>query len=233
MEDKKIFKNIWRFNAIIIAIAGILGVIVLLFSGYLIYKETSRDRYKREIVNIDAKTNIEEKFRLGNLQHIKGFMSVIVPLYSDQSFSLNYSGSKSTTSTRNILFSDLHNETNKWLLPHNKFLITKYKLINESNSYSSDENIITILYKIVKNDTNNDSRLTESDKLIISLSEPNGNNYTEVLKNIDSVIGYELINKEVIAILYSRENQGFTAYISLNGFKVKNEIKLPKFNDQH
>ena len=230
MEDKMLFKNIWRFNAVIIAIAGILGIIVLLFSGYLIYKETTRDRYKREIVNVDTETNIEEKFRLGHLQHIKGFMSVIVPLYSDQSFSLNYSGSKSTTSTRNILFSDLNNETNKWLLPHNKFLITKYKLINESNSYSSDENIITILYKIVKNDTNNDSRLTESDKLIISLSEPNGNNYTEVLKNIDSVIGYELINKEVIAILYSRENQGFTAYIDLNGFKVKKEIKLPKFN---
>lgn len=230
MEDKKIFKNIWRFNAVIIAIAGILGVIVLLFSSYLIYKDTTRDRYKREIVNIDTEASIEEKFRLGHLQAIKGSMSVIIPLYSEQSFSLNYSGYKATTSTRNILFSDLHNETNKWLLPHNKYLITEHKLINESNSYNSDENIVTILYKIVKNDTNNDSRLTENDKLIISLSEPDGNNYTEVLKNVDTIIGYELINKEVIAILYSREKQSFTAYIGLNGFKLKKEIKLPKLN---
>lgn len=230
MEDSKLFKNIWRFNAVIIALAGMLGVIVLLFSSYLIYQETTRDRFKREVVNVDTETNIKEKFRLGQLHPIKGSTSVLIPLYSDQSYTANYSGSKSTTSTRNILFSDLANETNTWLLPHKKFLISEYKLINESNSYSSDEDIITILYEIVKNDTNNDSRLTENDQLILSLSRPDGSNFTEVIKDIDTVIGYELISKEVLAILYSRKNQGFIAYIDLDGFKLKKDSELPKFN---
>ena len=62
MEESKVFKNIWRFNAIIIAIDGVLSVTVLIFSIYMIYKESNRDRQKNEIVNIDQKNKIEESF---------------------------------------------------------------------------------------------------------------------------------------------------------------------------
>ena len=228
MEESKLFKNIWRFNSIIIAVVGILAVIVLVFAIYMIYKETNRNRYRHEIVNIDSQTNIEENFRLGNVEYVKGSQSVIVPLYSVQNFSLKYSGSKSTTSTRNLLFSNMHSETNKWLLPTNDFLIASHRLINESNCYDTDKDIVTILYQIVKNDTNNDSRLTDNDKLTVAFSDPTGNNYTEVINNIDSVLGYDVLDKKAIAIMFNRDGQGYTVYIDLSNFAVKKEIALPK-----
>ncbi len=228
MEENKIFKNIWRFNAIIISIAGILAIVVLIFASYLIFKETNRNKYRNEIVNVDPETNIKETFRLGRIEHIKGSESVIVPLYSDQTFDLNYSGSKSTASTRNLMFSNMRTETNRWLLPNNNYLISSHRLINESNSYDRDKDIITILYNIVKTDTNNDSRLTENDNLTIALSDPNGKNYTEVLLNVENVLGYDLINKQAIAIMFNRKGQGYTAYINLSNLKVTKEIELPK-----
>lgn len=230
MEELKFFRNIWRFNAMIIAIAGVLAVAVLLFTGYLMFNEQTRSKHKNEIVNIDPETGIEETFRLGNIDHVKGAQSVIVPLYSEQSFNLRYSGDKSTLSTRNLLFSNMHTEESNWLLPTNNYLIPRYSLINESNSYNSNEDIVTILYRIVKFDTNYDSRLTEKDELTISLSKPDGSSFTEVLKNIDDVLGYELLNQEALSIIFNRKGQGYTAYINLQDFKVTKEVELPKIN---
>ena len=227
MEESRIFKNVWRFNAIIIAVAGILSIIVLLFASYMIIKETRGKRHHFEIVNIDPETKIEETFRLGGIEHVSGSESVIVPLYSDQDFSLNYSGNKSTVSIRNILFSNMLIDKNSWLLPTNKFLISEHRLINESNSWDRDEKVLTILYYIVKNDTNKDNRLTSNDKLTVALSTPDGENYSEVIFNVDDVLGYTVLNKNALAVMFNRENQGYTAYIELSNFSVTKEKALP------
>jgi len=228
MEESKVFRYLWRFNAIVIATAGFLAILALFFTVYMIYNDLNRNTHRNEIVNIDPDTNIEETFRLGRIEHVKGTQSIIVPLYSDQSFSLRYSGSKSTASTRNLLFSNMQNETNTWLLPNSDYLITSHRLINESNSYDKDKTVITIFYQIVKADTNNDSRLTGNDKLTLALSDPEGNNYTEIIMNVDQVLGYDVINKHAIAIIYSRENIGYAAYIDLTTFTTTKEIELPK-----
>ena len=229
MEESKLFRNIWRFNALAIAIASTLAIVVLVFAAYMIYKETNRSRHRNEVVNIDPESTIKETFRFGNVDYIQGSDSVIVPLYSDQKFDYRYSGGKSTVSTRNLLFSNMVSGTNKWLLPNNGFLISHYQLINESNSYERDKSIITILYYIVKSDTNSDERLTEKDDLTIAFSTPEGENYTEVLDGIETVLGYDVINKQTMAIVFNCNGRGYTAYINLDShFKVAKEIPLPK-----
>lgn len=226
MEESKLFKNIWRFNSLIIAATGVLAIVLLLFMSYQIYKDSTRSRI--DIVNIDPEKEISESFRLGALEHVNGSEAVIVPLLSDQSFSLNYSGSKSTASTRNILFSNMRTEDNDWLLNTNEYLISEYKLINETNSWDHDKDIIFIVYYLVKEDSNADKRLTSSDKLTLALSTPEGKQFTEALSNIDDVLGYDVINKELMAVMFNRDNQGYTAYINLSDFTVAKEVMLPK-----
>jgi hypothetical protein len=224
MDESKLFKNIWRFNSIIIAVFGIIIICILVLA--YISSKINKTNYD-EILNINPQSNIEENFRLGTIRHVTGYKSVIVPLNSYQTNFALKSGSTKTTSvsTRNLLFSNMHNETNKWLLPTNKYLIKDYILINESN-----ENIITILYKIVKTDTNNDSKLTVDDKLTIAFSEPTGIKYTEVIDNIDSVLGYEMLDNKAIAIMFNRDGKGYIAYIDLSNFTIKKEIALPTIN---
>jgi hypothetical protein len=228
MEESKVFKNIWRFNSLIIAAVGILAIGVLLFVGYQIYKDTTKKRNRIDIVNIDPEKEINESFRLGRLQHVKGSEAVIVPLLSDQSFSLKYSGSKSTASTRNILFSNMRTENNHWLLPTNDYLISDYKLINESNSWNHDKDVITIFYYLIKEDTNEDKRLTSNDNLTLALSTPAGKGFTEVLVNIDEILGYDVIDEKSVAVIFNRDNQGYTAYINLTDFSLTKEVMLPK-----
>jgi len=230
MEENRFYKNIWRFNALIIAAAGVLSIVVLLFVLYTLYRESNQTIRRSEIVNIDPEKNIKEVFRLGNLEHINGSKTVITRLYSDQNFSLNYAASKSTASTRNILFSNLYNQTNRWLLPNNKFLISEYQYIKEGNLYDKNNTVLAILYSVVKNDSNNDSRLSSSDKITVSLSTPDGRGYTEIIENTERVLGYKVLDETSIAIMHNRDGKGYSIFVKLSDFTILKEVEFPKFN---
>lgn len=229
MEESKLFKSLWRFNSIVIAAAGVFALIAVLITiGVLVY-EFSGTRHRNEVVNIDPEMEKKESFRLGSVQQVEGSDSVIVPLYTKQTFSQMYSsGSKSSNAMRNILFSNMRAETNAWLLPSNKFLITQHILMG--NRYRADrrEDVVSIFYHIVKRDTNGDKNLTSHDKLTLALSTPEGERYTEVIDNVDDVLGYDLLDKDAIAVMFNRDEQGYIAYIDLSDFSVKKEIELPK-----
>ncbi|MEE2730402.1 MAG: hypothetical protein VYA55_06235 [Pseudomonadota bacterium] len=232
MEDSKFFKSLWRFNAVLIAAAGMLAILVLIFSLYMIFKEINGRKRGNEIVNVDPQSNIEEVFRLGSIEHVKGSNSVIVPLLSDQFFSLKYSGSKSTVSTRNLLFSDMESESSAWLLPSNQYLIVEHRQVNESGYWDRDKDVLSILYHVVTSDTNGDNRLTENDKITLSISTPEGKNHTELAHNIDEVLGYVVLDKNVIAVMFNRDNQGLIIYINVADFSISKEIVLPGVGPQ-
>jgi hypothetical protein len=230
MEESKTFRNIWRFNAIIIAIAGVLAIIVLSLAAILLFKENTRNHRTNEIVNLNPKTNIKEIFQLGNIEHVQGYSSVIIPLNSDQDFNLGYSGSKSSVSTRNLLFTNLNLGTSHWLFSNNGYLISSHRLIRNSDSYNEDKPVLCILYYIVKSDTNGDMKLTESDDLTIAISKPDGTNYQEILSDVKDVLGYEVLGQETIAILFARNQKSYIQYVNIADLKTTKQIELPKLN---
>ena len=65
MEENKFFRYVWRINGLILMITGLLAIGVLVFAGYKIYTETSRERNTRNIVNVQEETQIKEIWKLG------------------------------------------------------------------------------------------------------------------------------------------------------------------------
>jgi len=227
MEESRFFKNIWRFNGVVIALACLAAILGSIVSVIFIGIELTRDRRSHDVVNIDPDTDIEETFRLGRIQHIEGAQAIMVPLYSDQQFDIGYSSGKSTASTRNIMFADMHNKTNQWLLPTNSYLISDYDLVSNQTSYTEKSIVTSILFRVIKSDTNGDARLTDSDEVTLAFSTPEGKNYSEVLEGIDEVLGYDLLNEQAIAIMYRKQNQIFTGFIDLSNFTLEEELQLP------
>ena len=232
MEESKLFKNIWRFNAIVIALAGSLVVIVLLFFISIMYQDNNRRQHRNKTVNIDSEANIQELFRLGQIIPIKGSNSIMFPLYSEQKFPRGYSGSKSTNSTRNILFFNLLTQKSHWLLPNNSFLISNHKLLNESHTYNSNQDLLAIIYNIVKADTNGAQRLTENDLITIAFTDIEGANYTEIIPDIQKLLGYKIIDKDLIAISFKRDEEEYIYYIDMNTYKITQEIILPEIPEK-
>ncbi|SMC95479.1 hypothetical protein SAMN02746065_11715 [Desulfocicer vacuolatum DSM 3385] len=229
MEENRFFKYIWRFNAIVLMIAGLLAIGVLTFGGYKIYLETTRERNTKNIVNIQEGGEIEEEWQLGYLSKIEGTPYVMIPLNSDQSYSQSYY-SKSSSSARNYLFINSQNNEKHWLFNTNKYLVVDSEFLTERDYGDEKRKIRAILYKVVKNDTDKDKRLTGKDIKAIGISMPNGKGYKEVLQDVDLFIGHQLIDKNTLLIVYQKKGVGYSANVLLSGFVLTNEAELPDIN---
>lgn len=230
MEDNRTFKFIWRFNAIILMVAGILSIGILFFAGYHVIKDAVKERNTRNIVNVDEDDSIDEKWELGRLYEIEGTSFLQIPLVSDQRYAQSYS-SKSSDSVRNYLYIDTKNNTKNWLFKTNEFLVADIDYLSEKIYNTEDRIVRAILYTVIEKDTNGDKRLTTKDDKTIAISMPNGQGLKKLFTGIDIIIGHQVINKENMFIVYQIQNKGFSAYISLKDFTIGNETELPKLKN--
>ncbi|NEQ87560.1 MAG: hypothetical protein F6K26_48425 [Moorea sp. SIO2I5] len=231
MEDNKFFRFVWRFNAIVIMASGLLAIAVLAFAAIEIVRSTTRERQGINILNVDDDSSSSQEWELGNLREVDGTTYLMVPLYSDQSYTQSYY-SKSTRSTRNYLFLDSETGNSKWLFANNDYLIASDRFISGTNDKENNrlesKPVIAVLYQLIKQDTNGDGRLTNNDMLTIALTHPNGNDYQEVLTGVDRFLGYKVINANSLLILYQRDGIAYSAKVSLDNFALSNEKEITK-----
>lgn len=226
MEENKVFKNIWRFNAIVIMLVGVLGFALSLFACIMIYKDITRDRSVRSIVNIEESPEKKEEWQLGSITTVQGSGFLMIPLHSEQNYSRG-SYSKSASSTRNYLFINSEKDDKYWLFGRNDYLITQANQLPNTRYDEQAKDAKAILYYVVKSDTNNDKTLNSSDLLTVAISKPDGKNYVELLKDIDFVNGYKAISEKTVILVFQRNNIGYSAYIDLDGLSISGKQQLP------
>jgi|WetSurMetagenome_2_1015567.scaffolds.fasta_scaffold01504_10 hypothetical protein len=223
----RFFRFLWKFNAVVIAAAGILAIFVLAFAGYHIFQNITATRHATRLINVDAGDNIKEKWFYGRPVKILNSDSIIFPLETNQSFSLAYSG-KQANSVRNMLFVNLKTEHSKWLLESNNSLIAHYELLNEKNEHFGNKDIIAIMYLIVKEDTNKDSRLSDEDLKTIAISAPDGSRFTEIISSVNSLLGHAVVDKSKLFIAYQSNDEDRQVVIDMPGFRIRSSAVLPK-----
>lgn len=226
MEDNKFFKLIWRFNGLLISVAGILAIGVLLFALYQIVKDVTRERTTQNIVNIEENGEVKENWTLGHVTNLSSHRTLMIPLNSDQSFSRAYF-SKSSNSTRNYLFINTETNSNQWLFDHTNYLIEDVNLLRMED-YNSKEPVLAILYSLVKLDTNSDNRFTPSDLITIAISKPNGTGYKEILKDVEQVVGNTMLSETELFVIYQSNGKLLTSTINLTRFELSSTQELPK-----
>ena len=60
MEENKFFKLVWRFNGLLISIAGILAVCVLVFVAFKLVRDITSERNTRNVINVSANAEVKE-----------------------------------------------------------------------------------------------------------------------------------------------------------------------------
>jgi hypothetical protein len=226
-EDSRFFRFVWRFNGLVIMIAGVLAIGVLAFTGYAIYKDVTRDREARNIVNVQEENDSKKSWQLGYMTGIDGSPYVMVPLNSVQDYA-DSSYSDSSSSARNYLFINSQDNAKHWLFDTNEYVIANTELLSEKDYDAADRKVRAILYRIIKADSNNDQRLTDDDLQAVALSLPDGKGYKEILSDIDLFVGSRLVDEDKLLIVFQRQGLGYSATINLDGFVIYREAELPK-----
>ncbi|MCW8864610.1 MAG: hypothetical protein OQK22_06940 [Colwellia sp.] len=226
MEDNKFFKLIWRFNGLVISVAGVLALGLLVFATYKLFQDVTRERTTRNIVNIENNTEIKESWRLGQFSELNDRKLLMIPLHSDQSFDRAYF-SKSSNSTRNYLFINTETSEERWLFNHTNYLIERSDKLRLGD-YNSNEPIVAILYQLVMLDSDQDNRLSPDDLTTIAITKPDGSDYQELIKEVELIVDHTLLNKNELFLIYQKGGVSYSAVLNIDSRVLTNSHQLPK-----
>ncbi|MDC5851696.1 hypothetical protein OPW32_21125 [Vibrio europaeus] len=225
MEQNKLFRLIWRFNGIIILVAGVLAIGILLLVTKELYQDATRERSVGNMVNVADNPESKQTLTLGSIVSIKEPNTLMVPLYSDQSFDHSYY-SKSTYATRNYLFIESQPGTQRWLFEHNDYLIERAEILR-LNENEANQPSVGILYQVIKSDTDENDRISSSDLSTIAITKPDGTHYHEVINDVERLVDHHLISDDELLVIYQKAGLSYSAVIKLNSGKVLDNSHIP------
>lgn len=241
MEENRFFVFVWRLNSLVFLVAAVLAVGVLGIVGYLFFQDSVERSSVGFIAHVGADQLGEDMRQLGRPTRIENSPYVIIPLHSNRRHASSYSRmspyqdsglARSSIAISNILFVNTQSNEKRWLLPTNEFFIGRKIVIRERRLADNKIDVKAILYTIVKADTNGDNRLTHEDQSVIALSLPSGQEYTEILQEIDDFMGHVVLEDDAIFLVYQKQGVGYAANVSLQDFSISVESELPIVEDR-
>lgn len=226
MKTTRLFRNVWRANAVIIFGAGVVVLILGLIAGYYMLREMTRERVVETVIDTDKSERIEQSFGLGAATQIAGHPWLLVPMESDQHYDRG-SFSKDASSVRNYAFVSGLLET-RWLYPHSRFLIIDATQLPRGD-YEGESNATRLVsFEVVQQDTDGDKRLTSADASDLVFSRPDGTGVTTVLESVTQIVSQELMGEEVVVVYKDRDGYAAASYSLKDFAPVKREhITLP------
>jgi hypothetical protein len=218
MTARRFFGVLWRVNAVLILVTGVLASAVLVFAIWELFKDATR-REARNVLNVASEEIDTSTTRLGDFETVAGAHALRAPLNVEQNYAFG-SGSKETTSIQNYLFYDTADGTSRWLLPGHKGLLLVTHELSDRDYTEPKKPTVGFVYEIVDTDTTGDRKLTSKDKKVVGLSDPAGRRFGRLLEGVDDVNGVVLNEKGRAVILYTTAGTLRAAEVDIQESKV-------------
>jgi hypothetical protein len=149
---------------------------------------------------------------------------VAIPGERESSFNpmewINSSGYSSYSSnTYNYVFFNLETEQYHRLLSTNEYVIyqTSGFPTLQYDPAKPDQPAPTVewwTYSVIKKDTNGNGYLDNGDDLTVGISDVGGNDYTELIENVDAILSQIYKDGSALFIIYSADKKNYIAKIN-------------------
>jgi hypothetical protein len=214
-----------------LSFGGLLLIIVLGFSAYQIYKYVTRDRSTNNVIfNNPSDPNVRTtKVGLGNFEIVEGTPYRIAPVTIEQEVDRGYY-EKGAVSPTNYLVLNVKDKSAIRLVPKNNTLFIQTQKIGKNDKEGRLVKTSGIWYSVVKADTNDDKRLSESDRKTIAVSDISGANYTEVIPKVDRLLNTFQLNETNVLMIYETDGKSFVTELDLSQRTAIETKELPVIN---
>jgi len=231
-SENKFFKYIWRFNALVIAGAAVLCILIFSFAAIKIFMDETRERHVTNVVNVGENAKVNEEFVLGYPDTMAGTDYVRTPLYRDQSYDMSYYLKSSGGDEVNYLFLNASNNESKWLLEStNQLFISDTVLSDKLKNLPAETNkAVGIVYSLVEKDSDGDGRLTNKDAITISTSSTDGTQYRKLIEGIDRLYSVKQITDDKVLVLYQKNKETVSELYSIPSMKQLSRHNIPQVN---
>lgn len=233
MNSRRFFSVLGRVNAVILFVAGLLGVGILTVVLYTLIKEATRERHARNVFTLEGGNITESKTSLGEFESVEGISVLRAPLQSSQEYSIG-SGSKEGSSTRNYLFYDPATASSYWLLPGFAGIISSVQDLSGDNQdcVSSSAPVKAWIYALVEKDTDKDGQLTRDDSQDIAISDPAGTHLLRVFTGVEDLNSVHLLPGENEAVvMYDSQGSRHAARVDIATGRVLSDTVLKPLSD--
>ncbi|MGF1673011.1 MAG: hypothetical protein ACFCUV_04900 [Rivularia sp. (in: cyanobacteria)] len=211
--------NRWLFLGV-----GLIVLIVFGYGGYEMGRYFLSGRTTSNLVSKQTEKDNNIKMSLGSFRELEGTSYLMAPINSQENSRQSYYD-QNTLRTYNYLFFNTNDKSAQRLVVGNKFLFLNAQ---EVVLQRRDDKIITgMWYEVVKADSNNDGRLDEQDNKTIAVSDVSGSDYTEVIDQIDRLLGSHQKNSTTLLVFYEFENREYVAEISMDRRVLVEKQVLP------
>jgi len=132
----------------------------------------------------------------------------------------------------NYVFFGSETESFNKLIPTNEYVVLQIVGFPSGNPTENPEDFEPVkwwLYVLAKEDTNKNNVLDYRDKLTVGVTDVGGNTPTEVIPDVDDVLGHMLADdQDTLFVMYHSLGKNYVAKIDLPGRQVlsTNEINL-------
>ena len=80
-------------------------------------------------------------------------------------------------------------------------------------------------------DSNEDGRLDAQDKQTLAVSDANGQNFTELISDVEEILGRERLDDENLLLIYKTNGNIIAATVKITEKKIIQSKELPKVNE--
>ena len=194
-------QRIWRINAYLILMAGVLVIVAL---GWLLSNALWNRLRPHDVRNVvaagsdDAPRHERLTYRLRNAQGAVVTLDVL----SDQRIDTFSSSKTSSDVLRNQMFVRVDDASSTWLFPTQQHLISRVWVVRgkevttpyqeESRTQPEQQPTRARLYEVVTRDTNQDGRLTERDHKSLFLARADGTGLATLAEGVTRLDGVAL-----------------------------------------
>ncbi|HKJ37923.1 MAG TPA: hypothetical protein VJ972_04050 [Anaerolineales bacterium] len=135
----------------------------------------------------------------------------------------------------NLVYLDIKTEAVYPLLATNEFEIVSMEgfpkpVVSFNNQSIPQQPTIPIawwLFSIAKSDTNLDEELSSLDKKTLSVADVGGRGYTEIIPDVDDLLGTAFKNNDTLLIIYRSNGVNYLAHVDLPSRQVVRTEELP------
>lgn len=195
-------QRIWRINAYLILIAGVLAVAVLALGLAELAWDLMRPRTVTNVVAPAGDARLREEHLSYRLRNVQGDV-VVLDVLADQTLDTAYSAQTVVDTLRNQVFVKLPEGSSTRLFEDNQRLIVRVWAIRDSrvashhqsehdDSPESAQPVRARLYEVVEKDSNGDARLSASDQRRLLLTRADGSAPITLAEGIARVDGTAL-----------------------------------------
>jgi len=209
---EKLFRILWRINAVVILLTGISVCLICTVLGYYFVNSIPRTNTPT-LAKADEQSTVQsaKEWKITSAERIQRGNIIRCELSSGNYYKGGSFSSRDTAATLNYLYYDLASGNSRWLLPTFNSVINAKDDMYFPGIPLDERSLRWTSFTVAE---------AGAHSLSYAIANPDGTSYRVLLKDVDEIINASLVDEFDLVVFYRKSDKSFVCRIDLKDQKI-------------